>query len=359
MVYYWIYHVSKWGLIPWNLHTADRGCKGLRFLSIAGCIKGYLTDVLKRHQVECEVVPRSLFSNLGEDEEKMAVEELRRAQQIIGELQWLTTHTRPDIVYHLGLMARSAHRRPKQVVKMGMELLRYLSSTKTKGLHYQKSSMQKPYGFLMLSGDHSCFVHCLHFIFCCKQCSSPANPTLDLSAKRIVMPSGPCYSLVIRGSPRFVAWRMRSIWMARGQGLPKPSHGTHYCRWLIDGTAVLGFAEWTKGSLSFFVWFGEIQHHFVARRFTYTCSGSPSKVRFTKETYSIETSYHCDSGCHVGPKDRQLQPCEWTMGGRVQTFRAGCYSHKLQPPKYPDGIWHELEELSNKTSRLRRIAQPI
>lgn len=130
------------------------------------------------------MVPRSLFSNLGEDEEKMAVEELRRAQQIIGELQWLTTHTRPDIVYHLGLMARSAHRRPKQVVKMGMELLRYLSSTKTKGLHYQKSSMQKPYGFLMLSGDHSCFVHCLHFIFCCKQCSSPANPTLDLSAKR-------------------------------------------------------------------------------------------------------------------------------------------------------------------------------
>lgn len=128
---------------------------------IAGCIKGYLTDVLKRHQVECEVVPRSLFSNLGEDEEEIAVEELRRAQQIIGELQWRTTHTRPDIVYHLGLMARSAHRRPKQVVKMGMELLGYLSSTKPKGLHYQKSSMQKPYGFLGIT--HVLYIVCISF----------------------------------------------------------------------------------------------------------------------------------------------------------------------------------------------------
>ena len=43
-------------------------------------------------------------------------------------------------------MARLAHRRARHVVKLGDELLRYLSATRTKGLHYMKTSAQKPYG---------------------------------------------------------------------------------------------------------------------------------------------------------------------------------------------------------------------
>ena len=109
---------------------------------------GYLKDVLKRHGMEAGMAPvKNLFANLGEDDtEEVQTEDLRRAQQVIGELQWLVTRTRPDVVYHVGVMARLAHRRARHVVKLGDELLRYLSATCSKGLHYMKTSAQKPYG---------------------------------------------------------------------------------------------------------------------------------------------------------------------------------------------------------------------
>ena len=109
---------------------------------------GYLKDVLKRHGMEAGMAPvKNLFANLGEDDtEEVQTGDLRQAQQVIGELQWLVTRTRPDMVYHVGVMARLAHRRARHVVKLGDELLRYLSATSSKGLHYMKTSAQKPYG---------------------------------------------------------------------------------------------------------------------------------------------------------------------------------------------------------------------
>ena len=109
---------------------------------------GYLKDVLKRHGMEAGMAPvKNLFANLGEDDtEEVQTGDLRQAQQVIGELQWLVTRTRPDVVYHVGVMARLAHRRARHVVKLGDELLRYLSATSSKGLHYMKTSAQKPYG---------------------------------------------------------------------------------------------------------------------------------------------------------------------------------------------------------------------
>ena len=109
---------------------------------------GYLKDVLKRHGMEAGMAPvKNLFANLGEDDtEEVQTGDLRQAQQVIGKLQWLVTRTRPDMVYHVGVMARLAHRRARHVVKLGDELLRYLSATSSKGLHYMKTSAQKPYG---------------------------------------------------------------------------------------------------------------------------------------------------------------------------------------------------------------------
>eukprot|EP00435_Cladocopium_sp_Y103_P045743 s70_g13.t1 len=43
-------------------------------------------------------------------------------------------------------MARLAHKRARHVVKLGNELLKYLGATRTRGLHYMKTSAQKPYG---------------------------------------------------------------------------------------------------------------------------------------------------------------------------------------------------------------------
>ena len=103
---------------------------------------GYLNDVLKRRGMEADMAPvKNLFANLGEDDpEEVQTEDLRQAQQVIGELQWLATRTRPDVVYHVGVMARLTHRRARHVVKLGDELLRHLSATCSKGLHYMKTS---------------------------------------------------------------------------------------------------------------------------------------------------------------------------------------------------------------------------
>ena len=50
---------------------------------------------------------KNLFANLGEDDtEEVQIEDLRRAQQVIGELQWLVTRTRPDVVYHMLVLWR-------------------------------------------------------------------------------------------------------------------------------------------------------------------------------------------------------------------------------------------------------------
>ena len=66
---------------------------------------GYLKDVLKRHGMEAGMAPvKNLFANLGEDDtEEVQTGDLRQAQQVIGELQWLVTRTRPDVVIMLVL----------------------------------------------------------------------------------------------------------------------------------------------------------------------------------------------------------------------------------------------------------------
>ena len=40
---------------------------------------------------------------------------LRSAQQLRGELMWLTTRTRPDVAYTVGVMSRLLHKRPGYV----------------------------------------------------------------------------------------------------------------------------------------------------------------------------------------------------------------------------------------------------
>ena len=58
--------------------------------------------------MEANMAPvKNLFANLGEDDtEEVQIEDLRRAQQVIGELQWLVTRTRPDVVYHMLVLWR-------------------------------------------------------------------------------------------------------------------------------------------------------------------------------------------------------------------------------------------------------------
>ena len=108
---------------------------------------GYTTELVKKHGVEQPWHPgQTLFSNLGtEDEAVIDPKDIRACQGIIGELQWLQK-SRPDVCYHVGVMSRLMHRRPRAVLRLGNELLKYLAGTVDHGLHYVRCEEQPPFG---------------------------------------------------------------------------------------------------------------------------------------------------------------------------------------------------------------------
>ena len=74
-----------------------------------------------------------------EEEEEPDPTMLRRAQAITGGLLWLATKTRPDLMAGVATMARNM-KSPKQVVDVGMVLLKYVNATVDVGLQYTKVS---------------------------------------------------------------------------------------------------------------------------------------------------------------------------------------------------------------------------
>ena len=89
---------------------------------------GYLSDVLKRRQVEKgERYPCGKIEE-GEDEE-LDPKAIKQAQMMVGEVLWLANRTRPDVAFTTGIMSRLLHRRPKYTCQLGQHLFRYLWST--------------------------------------------------------------------------------------------------------------------------------------------------------------------------------------------------------------------------------------
>ena len=74
-----------------------------------------------------------------EEEEEVDPTMLRRAQAITGGLLWLATKTRPDLMAGVATMARNM-KSPKQVVDVGMALLKYVNATTDVGLKYAKAT---------------------------------------------------------------------------------------------------------------------------------------------------------------------------------------------------------------------------
>ena len=72
-----------------------------------------------------------------ESEEKPTKEEVRAAQRAAGELQWLSTKTRPDITYSVQLVSASVEKQPIVAIKRAKRFLRYLAGTEEVGLRYK------------------------------------------------------------------------------------------------------------------------------------------------------------------------------------------------------------------------------
>ena len=87
-----------------------------------------------------------------EVEEHRTVENVREAQRVVGELVWLVTRSRPDLMYVLSRMASLSTKRPKKVVSMAGQVWRYLASTITEGLKFPREE-QEP--FIQVFSDAS------------------------------------------------------------------------------------------------------------------------------------------------------------------------------------------------------------
>ena len=63
--------------------------------------------------------------------------EVKEAQRVVGELIWLVTRCRPDIMYVTALMAALTTRRPLKVLRMAYQVWGYLAGNLKEGLVFQ------------------------------------------------------------------------------------------------------------------------------------------------------------------------------------------------------------------------------
>ena len=61
---------------------------------------------------------------------------MRNAQQMAGELLWMSTHTRPDISYHVALVGSLTAAAPSLAIERGLRVIAYLRGKPDLGLVY-------------------------------------------------------------------------------------------------------------------------------------------------------------------------------------------------------------------------------
>ena len=71
-----------------------------------------------------------------EPEPDIKVEDVRRAQGLVGELLWLSVRSRPDLSYAVSLMGRHVTKCPKRVSELGEHVLGYVRQTWNQALSY-------------------------------------------------------------------------------------------------------------------------------------------------------------------------------------------------------------------------------
>ena len=107
--------------------------------------EGYTKDLLQRHLGQDPTRwghRKTPMSREEEDEDKVEEEErheekaakVKEAQRIVGELIWLVTRCRPDIMYATSWMASLTTRKPDRVLRAAKDMWQYLAGTIKEGL---------------------------------------------------------------------------------------------------------------------------------------------------------------------------------------------------------------------------------
>ena len=79
-------------------------------------------------------ITRDQSSQLEEHEEGVTLEKLKRAQKEVGELLWLVTRTRPELMFAVSIMGSATTKAPDQSHEIYEQVLGYLLSHPTDGL---------------------------------------------------------------------------------------------------------------------------------------------------------------------------------------------------------------------------------
>ena len=105
---------------------------------------GYTVDLLKRNLGEDPAAWPTRRTPAAKDIEEFLGEEkspldVNLAQKAVGELVWLVTRCRPDLMYAVARLASGITRMPKNVVALAKHVWMYLAGTTHRGLFFRNS----------------------------------------------------------------------------------------------------------------------------------------------------------------------------------------------------------------------------
>ena len=105
--------------------------------------KSYINELLRLHKMpdrRRDLVPLAKESAtfiVEDNEVPQSEEEIKLAQQVAGELLWISQRTRPDIAFACSLVGSLATRAPRRAVDIGQKVLAFLQRTKDRKLVYE------------------------------------------------------------------------------------------------------------------------------------------------------------------------------------------------------------------------------
>ena len=108
--------------------------------------QSYTTDLVQKEKdLKMKKIPISRDqSQMEQASETPSPEEVRAAQKAVGEVLWLTTRARPDIMFTVARMGSSVMRSPEAVIKASLQLKGYLKATADEGLKFQVGEKEHP-----------------------------------------------------------------------------------------------------------------------------------------------------------------------------------------------------------------------
>ena len=121
----------------------------------------YVEELLKRHEGELvrskTPMSKEIADEADEDPGHFTAMDLTRAQKVTGEILWLMTRTRPDLLYSMSRMCSMTSKNPKWTIKAAGYVLGYLKETKAWAMgvwrHWTVGSWCR-----RIAGLHRCFV---------------------------------------------------------------------------------------------------------------------------------------------------------------------------------------------------------